>query len=193
MVDKPAGLLSVSAKAQTHSVLSWLAQRFPDATGPLLVHRLDMATSGLLLAAKNKRAHKNLQKQFMARSVEKRYVAELSKPVKLPSSTIDLPLRVDLDDRPRQLVCYEFGKKAITRVETISSNEHSTRVYFYPLTGRTHQLRVHAAHSQGLCAPIVGDALYGNQSDRLLLHANRLKFDHPTTGERITLEVKTPF
>lgn len=193
VVDKPAGLLSIPGKTQTYSVSSWLAKKFPEVPGPLLVHRLDMATSGLLLAAKNRGAHKNLQKQFMARSVEKRYVAVLSKPVEITRSTIELPLRVDLDDRPRQLVCYEYGKKAITRVEVISSSEYATRVYFYPLTGRTHQLRVHAAHSQGLCAPIVGDALYGTRSDRLLLHANRLRFDHPASGERITLEARTPF
>ncbi len=193
VIDKPAGLLSIPGKIQKHSVSSWLAQRFPEATGPLLVHRLDMATSGLLLAAKNSRAHKILQKQFISRRVEKRYVAVLSKPPGLESKTIELPLRVDLDDRPRQLVCYEYGKKAVTRVEAISSDKQGTRVYFYPLTGRTHQLRVHAAHSLGLCAPIVGDELYGTRSNRLLLHANRLSFDHPTSGIRMTLEATTPF
>ena len=193
VVDKPAGLLSIPGKEQVHSVWSWLKKKYPDATGPLLVHRLDMATSGLLLAAKNSQSHKNLQKQFLQRSVEKRYVAVLSKKPDPAIKTIDLPLRVDLDDRPRQMVCYEHGKKAVTKVEVISTDEHSSRVYFYPLTGRTHQLRVHAAHSKGLGAPIVGDELYGIRNERMLLHAQRLVFDHPTTGERMMLELNTPF
>ncbi|MDH5356947.1 MAG: pseudouridine synthase, partial [Gammaproteobacteria bacterium] len=193
VLNKPAGLLSVPGKEQSYSVKSWLANKFPDATGPLLVHRLDMATSGLLLATKNPEAHKKLQKQFLRRSVEKRYVAVLSKNIKSVSRTIELPLRVDLDDRPRQMVCYQHGKKAITKMEVISTQEYSSRVYFYPLSGRTHQLRVHAAHSLGLNAPIVGDELYGARSGRMLLHAELLSFDHPVTEERITLESRVPF
>ncbi len=193
VLNKPIGLLSIPGKTQSHSVASWVADRYPDASGPLIVHRLDMATSGLLLVAKKSYAHKALQKQFITRGVEKRYVAILSRPVEADVKTIDLPLRVDLDDRPRQMVCFEHGKKAKTRFEVISRDHQSSRVYFYPLTGRTHQLRVHAAHSKGLGAPIVGDALYGVAADRMMLHAERLSFDHPGTGERMTVEVEAPF
>lgn len=193
VVDKPAGLLSIPGKVQSSSVSTWLANRYPHATGPLLVHRLDMDTSGLLLAAKNSPAHKKLQMQFMQRTVEKRYVAVLSRPVEHAVKTIDLPLRVDLDDRPRQMVCYRYGKKAVTGVEVITNDCETPRVYFSPVTGRTHQLRVHAAHSLGLSAPIVGDALYGVRSDRMLLHAERLSFNHPSSGKRMTLKVEAPF
>jgi tRNA pseudouridine32 synthase/23S rRNA pseudouridine746 synthase len=134
-----------------------------------------------------------LQKQFIARSVEKRYVAVLSKPIDPEVKSIDLPLRVDLDDRPRQMVCYEHGKKATTRLKVISMDDQTSRVNFYPLTGRTHQLRVHAAHSKGLAAPIVGDALYGTGAERMLLHAEKLSFDHPQTGERMTIKSEVPF
>lgn len=193
VLNKPAGLLSIPGKKQSHSVSTWLAKKFPDATAPLLVHRLDMATSGLLLATKNKRAHKNLQKQFLRRTVDKRYVAVLSRAIDSTNKVIDLPLRVDLDDRPRQMVCYEHGKSALTRVEVISIDSETSRVYLYPQTGRTHQLRVHAAHAKGLSAPIVGDELYGVRAERMLLHAESLSFDHPVTGERIRLESEVPF
>jgi tRNA pseudouridine32 synthase/23S rRNA pseudouridine746 synthase len=152
-----------------------------------------MSTSGLLLAAKTAQAHKFLQKQFINRTVHKRYIAVLSKVIKNEPKVIDLPLRVDLDDRPRQVVCYEHGKSAVTRMEVISSDAVSTRVYFYPVTGRTHQLRVHAAHYNGLAAPIVGDDLYGTRGGRLFLHAQMLTFDHPTTGERMEVISSAPF
>jgi tRNA pseudouridine32 synthase/23S rRNA pseudouridine746 synthase len=193
VVNKPADLLSIPGKEEHHSVLSWLRRQYPDATGALLVHRLDMSTSGLLLAAKSASAHKQLQKQFINRTVEKRYLAVLSRVIGTEGKTIDLPLRVDLDDRPRQVVCYEHGKAAVTRMEVISGDEHSTRVKFYPVTGRTHQLRVHAAHSKGLAAPIIGDDLYGTRAERLLLHAEMLTFDHPTNGKRMTVEAPAPF
>ncbi len=193
VVNKPAGLLSIPGKQMKYSVLSWLQQRYPQATGSLLVHRLDMATSGLLLAAKDSQTHKQLQKQFINRSVKKRYVAVLSKKLEKQNETVNLPLRVDLDDRPRQVVCYEHGKNAVTHVTVISTDEQSSRVYFYPVTGRTHQLRVHAAHQLGLDAPIVGDELYGSRSERLLLHAEKLGFEHPLTGEKIEVIAKAPF
>lgn len=193
VLNKPSGLLSIPGKEHSHSVSDWLAKKFPDATGPLLVHRLDMATSGLLLATKNPVAHKILQKQFLCRTVKKRYVAVLSRSIELTSRTLDLPLRVDLDDRPRQVVCYRHGKTALTEVEVISTDNESSRVYFYPLTGRTHQLRVHAAHSLGLSAPIVGDELYGVRSGRMLLHADSLSFNHPLSGNRMTFESEVPF
>ena len=192
-INKPVGLLSIPGKQIKHSVSSWLSKYYPDVNGPMLVHRLDMSTSGLLLAAKNSQMHKRIQKQFIDRQIEKRYLAVLSKPLAPESKTIRLPLRVDLDDRPRQMVCYEHGKKAETRVEVISKNVDSTRVYFYPVTGRTHQLRVHAAHHRGLAAPIVGDELYGSRAERLMLHAESLNFSHPHTGRRMTLTVDAPF
>jgi tRNA pseudouridine32 synthase/23S rRNA pseudouridine746 synthase len=193
VINKPADLLSIPGKEEHHSVLSWLRKKYPDATGSLLVHRLDMSTSGLLLAAKTAQAHKYLQKQFINRTIQKRYIAVLSKVIKHSNKVIDLPLRVDLDDRPRQVVCYEHGKAAVTRMEVISSDAVSTRVYFYPVTGRTHQLRVHAAHCNGLAAPIVGDDLYGTRGGRLLLHAQMLTFNHPTTGIKMELITPAPF
>jgi tRNA pseudouridine32 synthase/23S rRNA pseudouridine746 synthase len=193
VVNKPADLLSIPGKEEHHSVLSWLRKQYPDATGALLVHRLDMSTSGLLLAAKTAQAHKYLQKQFINRTIQKRYIAVLSKVIAHEDKLIDLPLRVDLDDRPRQVVCYEHGKAAVTRMEVISSDAVSTRVHFYPITGRTHQLRVHAAHCNGLAAPIIGDDLYGTRGGRLLLHAQMLDFNHPTTGYQMKIETPAPF
>ncbi len=193
VLDKPSGLLSVPGKEHQHSVLNWLRQNFPQATGGLLLHRLDMATSGLLLAAKNPGAYKKLQQQFIKRKIKKRYVAILTKAIDEKQTSINLPLRVDLDDRPRQMVCYEHGKSALTQLELISRDAKCSRVYFYPLTGRTHQLRVHAAHSRGLNAPIKGDELYGTKADRLYLHAEMLTFEHPVTGKLMEMTSKVPF
>ncbi len=193
-VNKPCGLLSVPGKEVRDSVLTRLQTRYPEATGPLLVHRLDLATSGLLLVAKTKEVHKTLQRQFIKRTIEKRYVAVLSR--KLPGDDqgmVELPLCVDILDRPRHQVCFERGKAAKTRWTVISRGQTTTRVYFYPVTGRTHQLRVHASHQKGLNAPIVGDELYGNKDQRLFLHAERLCFTHPLTGERVTLTAPVPF
>lgn len=195
VVNKPWGLLSIPGKEISDSVFTRMQQRYPEARGPLLVHRLDMSTSGLLLIAKNEIAHKALQKQFLNRSIEKRYVAVLSKrlPDEPNSGSINLPLRVDLDDRPRQMVCYSHGKAAKTEWQVITRNQTTTRIYFCPVTGRTHQLRVHAAHHTGLNAAIVGDELYGQPSERLLLHAECLSFTHPITHQRIELNVPAPF
>jgi len=196
VVNKPHGLLSVPGKTVKDSVLTRMQRLYPQASGPMMVHRLDMSTSGLLLVAKNKAAHKALQKQFINRSIEKRYVAILdTKGIELTekSGVIELPLRVDLDDRPRQQVCYVHGKQATTRWQFIEADEGRTRVYFYPLTGRTHQLRIHAAHRDGMNAPIVGDELYGQRSDRLMLHAEYLCFIHPVLKQRIELSLPAPF
>jgi tRNA pseudouridine32 synthase/23S rRNA pseudouridine746 synthase len=188
VVHKPAAMLSVPGKQESDSVLLRMKRRYQEATGPLLVHRLDMGTSGLLLVAKTSEVHKALQSQFMGRSVKKRYVAILEGELTADSGVIDLPLRVDLDDRPRQMVCYTYGKSARTEWEVVARGEGLTRVYFYPITGRTHQLRVHAAHPSGLNAPILGDELYGNRGARLHLHAERLEFTHPVSGERMVVE-----
>ncbi len=195
VVNKPSGLLSVPGKEVKDSVLTRLQQRYPEATGPLLVHRLDMSTSGLLLAAKNAATHKALQHQFERRSIEKRYVAILSKRLveHQDKGIVDLPLRVDLDDRPRQRVCFSYGKAAQTHWQVISRQQSTTRVYFYPVTGRTHQLRLHAAHQDGLNAAIAGDELYGVAAERLLLHAERLRFTQPNTGKRIEIKRAAPF
>ncbi len=193
IVNKPAEFLSVPGISINDSVQTRLKEMYPDATGPLLVHRLDMSTSGLLLAAKNEKIHKHLQSQFIRRKVKKRYLALLEGEVNGENGMIDLPLRVDLDDRPRQLVCYEHGKSAQTEWEVIERKDGKTRIRFYPITGRTHQLRVHSAHPLGLKAPIVGDDLYGQRSSRLHLHAEWLEFTHPFTKERIEFSVEAEF
>jgi tRNA pseudouridine32 synthase/23S rRNA pseudouridine746 synthase len=193
IVNKPSEFLSVPGKTITDSVYERVKIRYPKATGPLIVHRLDMSTSGLMLIAKTKEIHKHLQSQFLKRTVKKRYVALLDGIVKIPSGEINLPLRVDLDDRPRQLVCYEYGKPALTHFETFDHKNHQTKVYFYPITGRTHQLRVHAAHPLGLNTPIVGDDLYGTKGERLHLHAESITFRHPITKEIVTFQVDAVF
>lgn len=192
-VNKPAGMLSVPGKMDIDSVYQRLVTRYPDATGPMIVHRLDMATSGLLLIAKTKAVHQNLQAQFKNRTVKKRYIALLDGSIPFDEGTIDLPLCPDPQDRPRQIVNEEYGKPAITNYHVLERSPKHTRVAFYPLTGRTHQLRVHAAHPQGLNTPIIGDELYGKKADRLYLHAESLEFIHPVTGQTIHLEKKAEF
>ena len=193
VLNKPAELLSVPGINVQDSVYLRMKQKYPDATGPLIVHRLDMSTSGLMLIAKTKEAYLHLQSQFIKRSVKKRYVALLEGVVSRDEGFINLPLRVDLEDRPRQLVCYEYGKSAQTRWQVICRENNRTRVLFFPFTGRTHQLRVHASHALGLNAPIVGDDLYGTKADRLHLHAAWIEFRHPQTNEIMTLEADAPF
>jgi tRNA pseudouridine32 synthase/23S rRNA pseudouridine746 synthase len=186
-------MLSVPGKNIKESVYQWVKDNYPDATGPLIVHRLDQSTSGILLVAKNLETYIKLQKQFIQKTIQKRYVAILSNKIDGNEGFIDLPLRVDLDDRPRQLVCYEHGKTAQTRWKVIEKNEKTTKVYFYPITGRTHQLRVHAAHSLGLNASIVGDDLYGIKENRLYLHAEKITFLHPKTKDKISFKVEAGF
>ncbi|MFN3755012.1 pseudouridine synthase [Flavobacterium sp.] len=193
LVNKPAEFLSVPGKQVTDSVFTRIKNLYPKATGPLVVHRLDMSTSGLILIAKSSEIHKNLQSQFIKRKVKKRYVALLDGFLKEDKGIIDLPLRVDLDNRPNQIVCYEHGKPAQTLWEVIERRENQTLVYFYPITGRTHQLRVHAAHNLGLNTPIVGDDLYGTKSNRLHLHAESITFNHPFSKEPLTISVGVDF
>lgn len=192
-INKPHEFLSVPGKNIQESVYERMKLQLPDATGPLIVHRLDMATSGLMLIAKTNEAYKRLQGQFIKRRVKKTYVALLDGVITEDEGEIDLPLRVDLDDRPRQMVCYEHGKPAQTKWKVIDRNKNKTRIYFSPVTGRTHQLRVHAAHPLGLNTPIVGDDLYGTKATRLYLHAQSIEFFHPTTNEWMRLEVKAGF
>lgn len=193
VVYKPEEFLSVPSIHIQDSVYTRIKKQINNISGPIIVHRLDMSTSGLLVLAKNKKAHKNLQSQFIKKTVQKRYTALLNGIVTETKGTIQLPLRVDLDDRPRQLVCFEHGKPAKTNWEVIERKNGKTKVYFYPISGRTHQLRVHAAHFLGLNTPIVGDDLYGEKADRLHLHADTLEFEHPTTKQPMKFYKKANF
>ncbi len=193
VINKPAGMLSVPGKEDAVSVYSLMRGQYPEADGPLTVHRLDMATSGLMLIAKTKRVHQNLQAPFKNRLVRKRYVALLEGVVPKDKGTVDLPLCLNPLDRPRQMVHTEHGKPAITDYQVLERLDgKQTRIAFYPRTGRTHQLRIHAAHPLGLHCPIIGDELYGEKAKRLYLHAEYLEFTHPITGEtlRITKEAE---
>ncbi len=196
VIDKPVGLLSVPGRSGRlrDSALSRIRARWPDATGPLLVHRLDLDTSGVLVAAKDEHTHTALQAQFARREIDKRYLAIVDGVVRGEDGVIELALRVDLDDRPRQIVDPIHGRPAVTRWSALARTATTTRVALSPLTGRTHQLRVHAAHPSGLAAPIVGDRLYGRTAaPRLLLHAERLAFVHPATGARTEVVSAAPF
>ena len=193
IVNKPSEFLSVPGKNISDSVYTRIKEKYPKATGPLIVHRIDMSTSGILLLTKTKEAHKVLQSQFIKRTIKKRYVALLDGDLTENSGTIKLPLRVDLDDRPRQLVDFEYGKNAETNWQIIKKENGKTKVYFYPITGRTHQLRVHAAHKDGLNTPIVGDDLYGKKENRLHLHAEFIEFSHPETNKIMSFTIAADF
>jgi tRNA pseudouridine32 synthase / 23S rRNA pseudouridine746 synthase len=195
VVDKPCELLSVPGRTDdlADSVLTRLRKRYPRATGPLLVHRLDLQTSGLLVAAKDAGTHARLQQQFAGRLVDKRYTAWLDGEPARDRGVVELPLRVDLDDRPRQIVDPVHGKPARTEWYVIERRAGRARVALLPRTGRTHQLRVHAAHPAGLGAPIVGDPLYGRPDRRLLLHAEQLGFVHPHSGQPLIVRSPVPF
>lgn len=193
VVNKPAEFLSVPGKTISDSVYTRMQTMFPDSDSPLIVHRLDMSTSGLLVIGLTKDAHKELQKQFINRTVEKRYVALLDGTAIEDEGVIDLPMRVDLDDRPRQLVCYEYGKPAQTKWQVLERKNGKTKVYYYPKTGRTHQLRIHSAHPLGMNMPIIGDDLYGQKARRLHLHAEYLSLEHPITHEPMVFQVDADF
>lgn len=194
VINKPAGMLSVPGKEDAVSVYSLMREQYPEADGPLTVHRLDMATSGLMLIAKTKRVHQNLQAQFKNRLVRKRYVALLEGIVPKDKGTVDLPLCLNPLDRPRQMVHTEHGKPAITDYQVLERLDGKrTRIAFYPRTGRTHQLRIHAAHPLGLHCPIIGDELYGEKADRLYLHAEYLEFTYPITGETVRITKEAEF
>lgn len=193
LVNKPEEMLSVPGINIQDSVYTRIKNQFPNASGPIIVHRLDMSTSGILIVALNKKAHQFLQAQFIKRTIEKRYEAVLDGIVKEIDGIIDLPLRGDLEDRPRQMVCYEHGKAAHTKYKVIGYENGKTRIHFWPITGRTHQLRVHASHNLGLNSPIVGDDLYGTKSNRLHLHAAYIKFIHPTSKQILKFTVNPNF
>ncbi|MGB0864829.1 MAG: pseudouridine synthase [Saprospiraceae bacterium] len=193
VINKPAEFLSVPGKIIEDSVQFRMQLKYPDATGPMVVHRLDMSTSGLMIIAKSIESYKFLQQQFIKRKVKKRYVALLEDLVEKDEGLINLPLRVDLEDRPRQLVCYDYGKNSQTKWKVIDRKNGQTRMHFFPITGRTHQLRVHSAHPLGLNIPIIGDDLYGNKGDRLHLHAEFIEFMHPVSKEMMQIEVAAEF
>ncbi|MFZ1704017.1 MAG: pseudouridine synthase [Saprospiraceae bacterium] len=193
VLNKPQPFLSVPGKLQKDSVLERLKKAYPDASGPLLVHRLDMSTSGIMVAAKSKEGYIHLQKQFLDKKIQKRYIAILDGELQKTEGRIDLPLRVDLDNRPRQLICFEHGKPSTTLWKKIETLNGRTRILFIPLTGRTHQLRVHSAHKDGLGIPILGDDLYGVSDERLYLHAEHISFQHPVTKKMMSFTVETPF
>ena len=193
VINKPAGMLSVPARGESDSVLQRLISLYPDATGPLLVHRLDMETSGLLIAAKTGEAYRHLQAQFEMRQVKKKYVAVVDGVVVGVSGEVSLPLSADYINRPMQMVDFEKGKEAISIWRVIERIGNRTVVELNPVTGRTHQLRVHCAHKMGLGCPVVGDELYGQRAERLYLHAAKVEFVHPYSNNNISFNVEVPF
>ena len=196
VIHKPEGLLSVPGKdAAQPSVHALMRSKYPEATGPLIVHRLDMSTSGVMMIAKTEFAYHRLQKAFLNHQIQKKYVAIISGKVIPEKGIISLPLMPDYLDRPRQIVDHEQGKEAITEYEVLEPVDDShLRIALYPKTGRTHQLRVHCAHQEGLNAPILGDPLYGNEkAARLHLHAEEITFEHPLTGKKMTITRKADF
>ena len=196
VVNKPSGVLSVPGIVGGESVQQWLRERC-GSNDVYVVHRLDMATSGLLVAAKSMEVYKELQRQFAGREVKKQYTAILDGVPANSEGVIELPLAADYANRPRQKVDYADGKSAVTRykiIETVERNGRSCAVVcFEPITGRTHQLRVHAAHKNGLDCPIVGDALYGTLNERLMLHASHITFVHPVNKETVMLRCDCGF
>ena len=196
VVNKPAGALSVPGIVGGTSVQEWIRENRKD-NSYLVVHRLDMATSGLLVIAKTMEIYKTLQQQFAGHSIKKHYTAILDGIPCSRCGTVELPLAADYENRPRQKVDYTGGKKAMTHyavtMEIELNGKRCAVVDFTPVTGRTHQLRVHAAHHDGLDRPIVGDALYGSMAERLMLHASSITFTHPASGERITIEKDAGF
>ncbi|RFC54943.1 RluA family pseudouridine synthase [Brumimicrobium aurantiacum] len=193
VINKPHDLLSVPGKEIYDSVFSRIKKEYPDAEGPLIVHRLDMSTSGLMIIAKDLTTNHHLQQQFIKRTVAKTYTALLVGYLKETSGVIDLPLALDVLDRPRQKVDFENGKSARTEWEVLERRKGTTRIKLIPITGRTHQLRVHCAHSKGLDTPIKGDDLYGQVDNRLHLHATTLEITHPETKERLRFEAEAGF
>ena len=193
IINKPAGMLSVPGKERQASIYDLARNAYPEADGPMIVHRLDMATSGLLIIAKDKKTHQHLQAQFKNRSIRKKYIALLDGIVPEDEGTIELSLCPNPLDRPRQMVDTQYGKPAITYYQVLERTDKYTRIALYPHTGRTHQLRVHAAHPSGLHCPIIGDELYGKKDKRLYLHAESIEFTHPVNGQSMCITEKADF
>ena len=193
IINKPAGMLSVPGKESQSSIYDLAREAYPEAEGPMIVHRLDMATSGLLIIAKDKKTHQHLQAQFKNRSIRKKYIALLDGIVPEDEGTIELSLCPNPLDRPRQMVDTQYGKPAITYYQVLERTDKYTRIAFYPHTGRTNQLRVHEAHPSGLHCPIIGDELYGKKDKRLYLHAESIEFTHPVNGQSMCITKKADF
>ena len=197
VLDKPAGLLAVPGRGpdRQESAVSQARELFVDLPVQPAVHRLDMDTSGLMVLARTRAAHVHLSGQFAAHTVEKRYEAILDGRIAGQEGVIEMPFRLDPYDRPRQIYDPIHGKLGSTRWQKLAEQDGYTRIAFFPRTGRTHQLRVHAAHPLGLNAPIVGDRLYGHRApgQRMLLHAAELHFSHPATGQQMEFVLPVPF
>lgn len=197
VVDKPGGLLAVPGRGpgKEDSVASRIRQLVSECIWQPAAHRLDMDTSGLMVLGLTAAAHRHLSTQFAERTVTKRYLALLEGEVNGESGEIVLRFRLDLDNRPYQIFDPVQGKLGVTRWRKLKELAGCTLVAFTPLTGRTHQLRLHASHPQGLACPIVGDRLYGTgkQGERLMLHASALEFTHPESGERLHFSLPPPF
>lgn len=201
VADKPSGMPSVDGKIETDSLEAVVREMFDINTDtPIVVHRLDMATSGIVVFARNKNAHENIQKQFRDHKVKKIYVADTEGCPSINEGIIRLPLRPDINDRPRQMVDMEHGKYAETKYMVMGTHKEGKtticRLHLFPSTGRTHQIRVHCAHKDGLDCPIIGDTLYGNTffpGERLHLHAAQITFFHPSTNQTITFSSQPDF
>lgn len=193
VADKPAGLMTVSDDESQDTLMRRIKAVRPGIDAPGYTHRLDMATSGIVVIAKDKATHKAMQQLFETRQVSKTYVAVVEGVPEAKNGTIRLPLIPNIDDRPRQMVDFVRGKEAISHYEVIETSSDRSRLLMHPATGRTHQLRVHAAHPLGLGCPIVGDNLYGTMGRRLLLHSARIEFVHPQTGSTVCYESPAEF
>lgn len=193
VINKPAGLQSVPGKLDVDCAYNQAKKMFPNVENLFIVHRLDMATSGLIIMAKSKEIYQKLQFQFKNKTVKKRYISLLDGKIKATKGEINLPICCNPDDRPRQIVDFKFGKPAVTRYEVSQIYDNKTRIIFYPQTGRTHQLRVHSAHPLGLNCPILGDALYGKPAERMFLHAEAITFFHPVFLREISVEKLADF
>ncbi len=197
VLEKPSGMLSVPGRGpeKADCAVKRFKDLYPDAIIQPAVHRLDMATSGLLVMARTKQTHRDLSIQFQNREVKKRYIALIEGHVEDEGGIIELPFRLDVDNRPHQIYDEVHGKMGTTHWKRICYEGDYTRVEFMPITGRTHQLRLHAAHEKGLGFPIVGDFLYGNGTDtnQLKLHAEYLAFNHPESGKFLEFSIAVPF
>ena len=190
VVNKPSGMLSMPGRQETYSVATWAEERWP---GSMVAHRLDMSTSGIILVAKTEEAYHALQEQFTERVIKKKYFAIVEGIPKNEHGIVNLPLSSDPMNRPCQIVDHEHGKQAITEYRILATRQDYTLLALWPHTGRTHQLRMHCAHHEGLGCPIMGDELYGRKADRLYLQAQAITFVHPLTNKRMHFELPYPF
>ena len=190
VVNKPSGMLSMPGRQETYSVATWAEERWP---GSMVAHRLDMSTSGIILVAKTEEAYHALQEQFTERVIKKKYFAIVEGIPKDEHGIVKLPLSSDPMNRPCQIVDHEHGKQAITEYRILTTRQGHTLLALWPHTGRTHQLRMHCAHHEGLGCPILGDELYGRKAERLYLQAQAITFVHPLTNKRMHFELPYPF